>query len=68
MRISVKSMIVILFSFIVISCNLQNKDSFKAKEVYKSGSLIITQVSENAFIHTSFKQTNDFGNVPATDW
>ncbi|MGN7863042.1 CHM family subclass B1 metallo-beta-lactamase [Chryseobacterium sp. 22458] len=64
MRISVKSVIVILFSFIVISCNLQNKDSFKAKEVYKSGSLIITQVSENAFIHTSFKQTNDFGNVP----
>jgi metallo-beta-lactamase class B len=64
MKISVKCMVVILFSFMIISCNSQHKGDFKAKEVYKSENLIMTQVSENAFIHTSFKQTNDFGNVP----
>jgi metallo-beta-lactamase class B len=37
---------------------------FKAKEVFRSPILSITQISENAFLHTSFKQTNDFGNVP----
>lgn len=54
----------ILFSFIAISCNSQKKDIFKATEIYKSENLTITQISENSFIHTSFKQTNDFGNVP----
>ncbi|WP_447637211.1 CHM family subclass B1 metallo-beta-lactamase [Flavobacterium microcysteis] len=54
----------ILFSFIAISCNSQKNDNFKAIEIYKSDNLTITQISENSFIHTSFKQTNDFGNVP----
>jgi metallo-beta-lactamase class B len=38
--------------------------SFKSLEVYHSENLIIIQISENSFLHTSFKQTNDFGNVP----
>lgn len=37
---------------------------FKAKEIYKTNDLIITQISENAFTHISYLQTNDFGNVP----
>lgn len=64
MKINIKSIFVVFFALIIISCHSQNKGNFRAKEVYKSGNLIITQVSENAFIHTSFKQTNDFGNVP----
>ncbi len=32
--------------------------------VYKSTDLIVTQITENSFEHTSFKQTHDFGNVP----
>lgn len=47
-----------------MSCSTQRKEDFKAKEIYKSENLIITQISENSYIHTSFKQTNDFGNVP----
>jgi metallo-beta-lactamase class B len=35
-----------------------------AQEIYRSETLVVTQVSENTFIHTSFLQTNDFGNVP----
>jgi len=36
----------------------------RTKRVYKSENLIIYQVSKNAFKHISYKQTNDFGNVP----
>ncbi len=64
MKIIIKNIFVILCSFIILSCTSQNKDHFKAKKIYESKSLIITQISENSFIHTSFKQTNDFGNVP----
>jgi metallo-beta-lactamase class B len=34
------------------------------QQVYASKDLILTQVAANSFKHTSFKQTNDFGNVP----
>ena len=37
---------------------------FKPIELYQSDNLVIIQVSENAFVHTSYLQTNDFGNVP----
>jgi metallo-beta-lactamase class B len=37
---------------------------FKPIEVYHSEYLVITQISENAFWHTSYLQTNDFGKVP----
>lgn len=59
-----KGIFIILFSFFLLNCNSQHKNNFSAKEIYKSENLIITQISENSFIHTSFKQTNDFGNVP----
>ncbi|QXU51058.1 subclass B1 metallo-beta-lactamase [Chryseobacterium sp. D764] len=64
MKIISKNILAILFSFIMLSCISQKKSSFKAKKIYESKTLIITQISENTFIHTSFKQTNDFGNVP----
>nr|WP_315029632.1 CHM family subclass B1 metallo-beta-lactamase [uncultured Chryseobacterium sp.] len=64
MKIISKNILILLFSFIMFSCSSQNRSVFRAKEVYKSTDLIITQISENSFIHTSFKQTNDFGNVP----
>ena len=38
--------------------------AFKPIELYHSDNLIVIQVSENAFVHTSLLQTNDFGNVP----
>ncbi|MCC3215006.1 subclass B1 metallo-beta-lactamase [Chryseobacterium sp. X308] len=64
MKFISKNIVAILFSLIMLSCNSQGKNSFKAKKIYESKNLIITQISENSFIHTSFKQTNDFGNVP----
>ncbi|MDR4892822.1 MULTISPECIES: CHM family subclass B1 metallo-beta-lactamase [unclassified Chryseobacterium] len=64
MKNTIKNLFFIFFSFFILSCGSQNKESFKAKKIYESNNLIITQISENSFIHTSFKQTNDFGNVP----
>ncbi len=64
MKIKIKDIFIILFSFTILGCDSQKKGLFQAKEMYRSDGLIITQISENAFIHTSFKQTNDFGNVP----
>lgn len=58
----IQSLFIIIFSFIILSCSSQQSKKFIAKEIYKN--IIITQISENAFMHTSFKQTNDFGNVP----
>lgn len=37
---------------------------FESRQVYVSKDLIITQIAANSFKHTSFLQTNDFGNVP----
>lgn len=56
--------ILVSFSIIQFNCSSQNKITFKAKEIYKSPSLIVTQVAEHSYVHTSYLQTNDFGNVP----
>lgn len=63
-----KHFIKILFIFLISITNFkgiaQQKEEFKAKVIYKSKDLVITQIAKNAFEHTSFKQTNDFGYVP----
>ena len=37
---------------------------FVPKEVFHDDVLVITQVAEHTYMHTSYKQTQDFGNVP----
>ena len=53
-----------LLSGNLYSQSTSSPKEFKPIEIYHSEDLIIIQISENAFLHTSFKQTNDFGNVP----
>lgn len=64
MKIIIKNLLLIVITLAILNCNAQKKGSFKDKELYKSNDLIITQIADNTFEHTSFKQTNDFGNVP----
>ncbi len=65
MNIIIKSLLLFVVAIIgFTNCIAQNKMPFKPKVVYKSKNLIITQIARNSFLHTSFKQTNDFGNVP----
>lgn len=54
----------LLLSAILFSCKNQQSDFFTPIQVYKSNDLIVIQITKNAFVHTSYKQTNDFGNVP----
>ena len=64
MKIIINTLLIIVISVTILNCSSHKRDEFKPKEVYKSNDLIITQIAENSFIHISFLQTNDFGNVP----
>ena len=64
MKRNIKNLLLIVIALAILNCNAQKKGSMKANEIYKSNDLIITQIADNTFEHTSFKQTNDFGNVP----
>lgn len=64
MKLTLKTLFIITITLANLSCSSQKQDTFQPKEVYRSGDLVITQVSPNAFEHTSFLQTEDFGNVP----
>lgn len=62
-----KSFLVVIMFFLCGNVYSQNKLSskeFTPIEVYHSENLVITQISDNSFLHTSYLQTNDFGNVP----
>lgn len=63
MKSIVKTLLFIVCLLTILDGNAQKKSIFKPKEVYKSKDLIVTQIAENTFEHTSFKQTNDFGYV-----
>ncbi|MDR6569135.1 subclass B1 metallo-beta-lactamase [Chitinophaga ginsengisegetis] len=64
MKVAIKTLLIIVFSVTILHCYAQKSNPFKPKVVYKSDDLIVTQISKNSFEHTSFLQTDDFGNVP----
>ena len=59
-----KSLLIFIIAAANLYCSSPNENRFQAKEVYKSKRLIITQIAANSFVHVSYLQTNDFGNVP----
>lgn len=64
MKLNIKSLLIITISTTLLNCSSTKKIAFKPKEIFKTDNLIVTQISENSFIHISYKQTNDFGYVP----
>lgn len=64
MKAITKTLLLLIISIMSLSSFAQKNVKFKPKEIYKTSSLVITQISVNAFKHISFKQTNDFGYVP----
>ncbi|MCK6604417.1 MAG: subclass B1 metallo-beta-lactamase [Ignavibacteriaceae bacterium] len=58
-----RSAVILLLLTVLSHVSFSQKTSEQG-EVYKSDNLIITQISADSYMHTSFKQTNDFGNVP----
>lgn len=53
----------ILLLLTIISCSTNRKTTLTSEPLYQTRNLIITQVSKNAFEHTSFLQTKDYGLV-----
>jgi metallo-beta-lactamase class B len=64
MKGNLKTLLVFILPTTILNCGAQMSASFKPKEVYKSDKLIVTQITQNAYEHTSFLQTTDFGKVP----
>lgn len=64
MKNLIKTFLVILLSWSIPIANAQKSEVFKPKVVYQSDDLIITQISNNAYEHVSYLQTQDFGKVP----
>jgi len=64
MKFTIKILLLTALTISNLSCNNRKQLGFKPKKVFDSKSLIITQIEKNSYVHTSFKQTNDFGNVP----
>lgn len=64
MKQLVKYLLIISIPLTNFYCSSSGKLTFKQKELYKSDNLIVIQISENAFQHISYLQTNDFGKVP----
>jgi len=64
MRNMIKIFLLMLLSSSTLIVNAQKNEVFKPKVVYQTDDLIITQISKNAYEHTSYLQTQDFGKVP----
>lgn len=60
----VKILLITLMVMTNLNCHITKQLGYKSKRLYKSSQLMINQISENAFIHVSYKQTTDFGYVP----
>lgn len=64
MKLIGKLLIIAIVSITVSGCNDQQQSIFEPKIVYQSDDLVVTQITENAYQHISYLQTNDFGKVP----
>jgi metallo-beta-lactamase class B len=58
-----KSFLFVLSAIYLAGCSTPPKQVVFPQELFRSEELVVTQVSENAFIHTSYLQTDDFGKV-----
>lgn len=63
MHFTLRTLFPAFLALAISNCSSQ-KGIVQTKRVYKSDHLVIYQVSQNSFKHISYKQTNDFGNVP----
>lgn len=59
-----RSFVLLALPLLLAQCTAPTEPAFVPKEVHHSAGLVVVQVSPNAFVHTSYKQTQDFGNVP----
>ena len=63
-KLLLQLLLILLFSISHLNGTAQQEKAFNPKKVYKSKQLIITQITQHTFVHTSYKQTDEFGYVP----
>lgn len=64
MKLSLYPVVLTLISLTLVNCKNSPEEISLPKEVYRSEAIVVTRISENAYVHTSYLQTNDFGLVP----
>lgn len=64
MKIALRLTFPLTLILTLTTCSSVERVSSKGKRLHRSEQLIVTRISENSFIHTSYHQTDDFGNVP----
>lgn len=62
MKLTLKTLSILLTFTVLLSCS-KEKEAFRPKIVYQSDDLIITQLSEHTYQHTSYFLSEDFGKV-----
>ncbi|GAB0155181.1 BcII family subclass B1 metallo-beta-lactamase [Chryseobacterium sp. Alg-005] len=64
MKLTLKALSVFLISLTLYSCSkAKEKETFKPKIVYRTDNLIVTQLSDHTYQHTSYFLSEDFGKV-----
>lgn len=58
------TLLFVLVTATLVQCSSAPQEPFRAEVVLRTDDLIITRLSPGAYEHTSFLQTEDFGNVP----
>lgn len=64
MKLYIKTLLIVIKALIAFSCSAGKQEDVQSIELYKTEDLVIIQVTENTFLHTSFLSTQDFGEVP----
>lgn len=64
MKILLASLITVSIALPFSTCSPRTSAPSPAGKNYRSPTLLITPLTENSFVHTSYKHTNDFGKVP----
>lgn len=63
-KLKMKQIILLVITFTLLSCSeTKKKEIFEPKIVFKSDDLIITQLAEHTYQHTSYFFSEDFGKV-----
>lgn len=59
-----RSLVLLTLPLFLTHCTSPKEQAFVPKVIHHSEGLMVEQITPNAFVHTSYKQTQDFGNVP----
>lgn len=57
-------LLAVLTAVVFYGCSARKDEAFVPKTVFESADLVITQISPDVYVHTSYLNTQSFGKVP----